>query len=450
MILFRQAALPAYLFLCLVFGGSAQGIWANAALQIGAAGILAWALLAKQPQRLGKAARRLLLLAGGLGLLFLAQLVPLPPGIWTALPGRALFADGFGLLGMPLPWMPASLLPYETLATAFTLLPPAALLIGMLRLGEWRSETMFAALLAGASVSVLLGILQVTAGDGSWYFYERTNLGIAVGAFANGNHYATLMLVAIPVVAALAAVRWRDPPESKTRGSALALISAAAAILVIGILLCRSAAVILLGPPVLAASLLLALRLPVRLVRAGLQAIAGLVLVAAAILSLAGDKLPGWGTNASIETRADYWSRSLDIARDQAATGSGFGTFRQVYSRNEDAGAVDRFVVNHAHNDYLEIAVEAGIPALVLLGLFLAWWVGRARHAWTTAGATIDQKAATVASAAILLHSVIDFPLRTAAIAAVMACFLALLAGARGRARETRNGEADLARHATL
>src|SRR5207302_7614479 len=42
----REAAAPLYLLLCLILGGSAQGIWANMVLQLLGLAMLAWAALA--------------------------------------------------------------------------------------------------------------------------------------------------------------------------------------------------------------------------------------------------------------------------------------------------------------------------------------------------------------------------------------------------------------------
>ena len=84
---------------------------------------------------------------------------------------------------------------------------------------------------------------------------------------------------------------------------------------------------------------------------------------------------------------------------------------------------------------------------LALLVLFLAWWARQAREAWMAPASAPELKAAAVASAVILLHSSFDYPLRTAAIMAVMAVCLALLAGARPR---TRSDGQPAARHATL
>jgi O-antigen ligase len=193
----------------------------------------------------------------------------------------------------------------------------------------------------------------------------------------------------------------------------------------------------------------MALRIGERRLRQGLVAVAALVALAGGTLAVLGDKYPNWGTNASIETRADYWARSTAIARDHALTGTGLGTFQQIYRSYEDPAIADRWFVNHAHSDYVEIAVEGGVPALVLVGLFLIWWGNRAWAAWLAYQGSVEEKAASIASAAILLHSAIDYPLRTAAIASVMAICIALMAGARGSPGRRTAAEKQ-ARHAKL
>ena len=59
---------------------------------------------------------------------------------------------------------------------------------------------------------------------------------------------------------------------------------------------------------------------------------------------------------------------------NMVAAGSGLGTFEKVYRMAEDPAKVDRYYVNHAHDDYLELAVETGLPGIILMLLFLGWW----------------------------------------------------------------------------
>jgi O-antigen ligase len=112
--------------------------------------------------------------------------------------------------------------------------------------------------------------------------------------------------------------------------------------------------------------------------------------------------------------------------------GSGLGSFRQVYDLYEDPAQVTHTYVIHAHNDYAELALETGFAGTVLMVVFVGWWAGAARRVWRSAEAGPFARAASIASAAILAHSLIDFPLRTAAIGACFAMSLALLADRRG------------------
>lgn len=446
----RQAILPAYVFLCILVGGSTQAVWGNAILQLLAIAILGWAALTWNPLPLNAAGRRLLWIVVTLVLLFGIQLLPLPPQLWTGLPARQFVAHGFGMLGTRPPWMPISLAPYDTLTTAMTLLPPLAVLVGMLRLRAWSAGWALSAVLAGAVVSIVLGVLQVTIGaDGSWYFYRVTNLGVAVGTFANGNHFATLLLAAIPALVALAVSALRATEDRQRRSVEISLAAAGAALLAIGILINNSTAFLLLAPPVAAASALLAIRLSPRRLRQAWLAIVLVVVVAGIGTLTVGQGRTSGGTGASIETREEFWMRTVKAIEDHALSGSGFGTFEKIYQRYEDPAEIDRYYVNHAHNDYLEIALEGGAPAVLLLLIFLAWWLRRSLDAWAPSG-SVEQRAAMIASAAILLHSLIDFPLRTTAITAVMAACLAMLSGARGIARDERMFDRRPARHATL
>ncbi len=445
----RQAILPGYVLLCLLLGGSAQGMWGNALLQLGAIALLVWAALTSEPQAIPRAGRSLLAIVFGVMLLFVLQLIPLPPDLWMELPGRAQFAAGFQMLGMQPPWLPISQSPYDTATTAATLLPPLAVLVGMLRLRSWSVRWMFAAIVLGGAISIALGILQITSGAATWYFYQRTNLGSAVGVFANGNHLATLMLVALPILAALVVGRWRSRSKASQRAFTLALAAMSVAGVAIGFLINGSAAMLLIGPAVIVATALLALRPSPRMLRTGIAAVAFLLVMGAGSIIFFGKDLPVRGTEASIETRSEFWTKSARAIQDQMPVGSGFGTFQQTYRRYEDFGAVDRWYVNHAHNDFLEIALEGGIAAVILLVIFLFWWVVRARDAWFAPGGTVEQRAASIASAAIICHSAFDYPFRTAAIAAVMASCLAVLCGAVGTVRQ-RQDEDEPAKHATL
>ena len=187
---------PAYLLACICWGGSAQAIWGNFALQVAGIAVLVFAAADRRPAPFGGDGRTLTGLWIAALLLVLFQLIPTPPSVWTHFPGRDPIAGGFRLLHWQLPWLPVSEAPFDTLNTLPALVPPLAM-IAAIQLSK-DEKKLSLALTAGVVLSILLGALQVAGGaDSSWYFYRFTNTG-AVGFFANGNHLASLLITAIP------------------------------------------------------------------------------------------------------------------------------------------------------------------------------------------------------------------------------------------------------------
>jgi O-antigen ligase len=87
---------------------------------------------------------------------------------------------------------------------------------------------------------------------------------------------------------------------------------------------------------------------------------------------------------------------------------------------------------NHAHNDLLELAMETGAPGLALLGFFLFWLVSRLRASWTDRSRFAHPDTPLIDAAGLivvllLIHELVDYPLRTSALACVFAFACALL-----------------------
>jgi O-antigen ligase len=99
----------------------------------------------------------------------------------------------------------------------------------------------------------------------------------------------------------------------------------------------------------------------------------------------------------------------------------------------EDPSRVTTTTMPHAHNEYAQLALELGVPGMILMLLFLLWWGVTGVRVWRVADSTPFARAATIASAALLVHSFVEFPLRTAALSACFAMCLALLLERRVR-----------------
>lgn len=436
----RLAALPAYLLLCLLLGGSSSGgEAANLILQFGALAILLWSMITRHGVVLSRPARQAILLTSLVLILCLLQVIPLPPAIWTALPNREAVVEGFGLLGLPLAWMPLSLAPANTVAAVLWLLPAICLLVGTLMLGAYRKDLFAIAILAGMACSVFLGALQLAGGERSAaYLYQLTNRGIAVGLFANANHMATLLVISVPFAAAL--YRNSLGRATSAKKASMALVTTAALLVVlVGLAINGSLAGIGLAAPVIAASLLILF--PEKLPRLSITAplLAGLAVLSAVIMIAGpfGNNLFGAGVQNNADSRFTAFSKTIQAALDYGPVGSGLGSFVQVYRTYEDPASVVRFYMNNAHNDYLQLLLETGLPGLLLILASLFWLGIRAVAIWRESERDLPfEKAATIAVGAILAHSVVDYPLRTAAISAVFAVCIAMMANPRSIARK--------------
>lgn len=431
-----QSVAPALLVVAILLGGaSAAGYPANALLQLAAIPLILIGLTGHYDRPASQATRQLLALAVALLAIFSLQLVPLPPGLWSALPGRSHVVDGFEMLGLALPWLPISLNPRGTLGSLLWLLPAFSMLLVVARAGAYRAAWLAWTLAALAAVSIVLGALQLAGGTGSpAYLYRITNYGQAVGFFSNANHFATLLLTAIPFMAALAR-RTLDDRRSRQRTSAqIAALAALAITIGVGLVISGSLAGIGIAVPVAVASAFL-IRGPRGLPRWAVAALTVLGLAAAALAFSApfGNNLTSAEARDDSLSRYTSFSHTLEASTDYLPVGSGIGSFVDAYRLTEAPADVGNTYMNHAHSDPLEILLETGVAGVLLIVLLLLWWTRRTIAIWRAATVDAYARAATIATGAIMAHSLVDYPLRTAAMATIFALGLALMAEPRER-----------------
>jgi O-antigen ligase len=252
---------------------------------------------------------------------------------------------------------------------------------------------------------------------------------------------ANLLVITIPFVAAIVAATDRGNVQ---RYSAVFAVSAVLVlVLIVGIALNGSLAGYLLAVPVIAASALIILppRSRFRGVTAAVAALSVLAAIAALTSSAVGSGKVGQAANTAVQSRQVILKTTAQAISDYMPLGSGLGSFVPVYRLYENPDAVTSEYVVHAHNDYAEVALELGIAGVILILLFFAWWAMAVWSVWRKGEGGPFAQAASVASAVILVHSLVDFPLRTAAISACFAMCLALLGDRR---QPPRHEPADL------
>jgi len=209
-------------------------------------------------------------------------------------------------------------------------------------------------------------------------------------------------------------------------------------VLIIGIILNGSLAGYGLAIPAILASILIVAP-PSRNLRLSVVTVAALAALIAVVglasTSISSSRL-GQEASGSVQSRQTILRTTTKAIADTMPLGSGLGSFLRVYRLYESPDQVTPEYVVHAHNDYAELVLELGLAGALLILGFFAWWVATARAGWRTGGGGPYARAASIASAVILVHSLVDFPLRTAAISAGFAMCLALLIDRRPAVRK--------------
>lgn len=434
--------LAALLVILWLAGGASREDVSGQILSRGAAwiAIVVAVLFARRP-RITEARGAALVLSAAI-LLCVAQLIPLPPGVWRTLPGRAPFTDP--LISPPDLWRQWSLVPGATANALFSLVVPVAVLVLATGVREEQKRWVPVVVLAVIALALLVGLLQFT-GAGIVNPFVNGGPGEVDGLIANRNHYALFLAIGLLVapvwgVGAGHASRVRAP-------IALGLVL----LLILIILASGSRAGMALSLVALALGLAMSWRGAKSALRRypswTMPAIAAAIVAMIAIFVLASaaadravsiNRLFGQDPTADLRNRA--LPTVLEITRAYFPFGSGLGSFDPIFRLHEPFTLLEPTYFNHAHNDLLEVVLTAGLPGLLLLVAALGWWGWRSVAAWR--GEAVLPKLGSATLLLILLASIVDYPARTPIIMAMAMIAAIWLVGAR-RDRDV-SGEAAL------
>jgi len=365
----------------------------------------------------GRAARWFAYWLTAAALLVVLQLLPIPVSLFARLPQRADVLADLQQAGMQRAWLPTTLDVWGTVRSGLALATFAAMALLAMTLSQAARRRLLTLALLLAVPMALLGFAQAAAGQAPGLrFHDYHHPMGAIGLFANRNHFADLLGMLLPF-ALLFAVQAQSRQQRALAMAWYALI----VILMLAIALSFSRAGIALAALAVATILVL-----LRPQGGRSRHLMPLLAFGIAALGIATYAWSGIVDRLALDPLADLRWQYLHYGREALAAwwpvGSGFGTFRDVYAPFEPVSAMTNVHALHAHNDLLELLIEGGAMGLILLGGLIALLVGsfskiRNSLQYESLNARRLHLACTVSCVVPLLHSLVDYPLRTLAIA---------------------------------
>ncbi|MDR7102065.1 O-antigen ligase family protein [Croceicoccus sp. BE223] len=370
------------------------------------------------------------------GLVFIVpvlQLVPLPPFLWQALPGREMTRAALDLVGLADSWRPVSLVPAATLSSLLALGPPLALLWMVSQLDLRERQAVLLAIAVTVFAGGLLGAAQVVGGRG-FYLYDYSHFEWLTGFQANRNAEADVLVIGLLAFTAAQAAR------GQARAVRAAIAAVGVGFLALATVLTGSRT----GIAILAVMLLPVVFAHLRLLRVGNRRIAatfaaGILTLPAAVwlalrvpsLTRAVERFDG-----QRDFRLELWTDGWSAALAYWPIGGGVGGFVQLFLPFERLEVLDETSPNRAHNDYLEWLIEAGLPGIAVLlavAIVVAVMILQAWKRYRAAGGKDREVSALTllfscgTLTTIAAHSILDYPLRSMAIAGLLAVAAGLL-----------------------
>lgn len=445
----------------LVFSPLPQGSaweWSILIIQLTAVGLaLIYVVFNRDPYAPAwrKAMRGPRILITGFFALVLFQVIPLPSFLVRILaPSSYSFHQAYASQPAGSAFLTISLVPAGTLRAGLELLAYILAAVLLLRVvSRFRQmERVVTVLIVMGVFQALYGLFELSTSQPRILFYKKLyNLDSVTGTFVNRNHLAGYLEMIIPLALGFLVARVgffslgvkgspgfvREVFTHFSRKSfALNLfLAGAAVVMAVAVVKSQSRA----GVFLLIMTFLLFLEMILfHLSSAGEGRRLARNLINTAFLTMALFSLAVGMTAVMNRFLADdtlfkggrtlFWQNIVPMVRDFPLFGTGLGTFVSVYPAYETSAGLG-MLLDHAHNDYLELAVETGVVGLLLLAGGIVWMLIQIFRMWR-ARRSLEIKGLAmggfVSCIVMLIHSFTDFNLHIPANALVFTLVLAL------------------------
>ncbi len=385
----------------------------------------------------------------------LVQLCPLPVHLLDRFAGRESSATGAQLTSL-------SIEPYSTRAQLLIVLACVAAfyLAQIVSQDRKRKRRLIFSIIALGCFEAFYGLFQYLTGWQTIFAYvKKYDLAEATGTYINRNHYAGFLEMVLPFSLALAFYeyvnlsqnqRWRSPVMMKliTRASFQRLLFwlFITVVLFTGIVFSRSRMGIIAGCASLLAMFGLAevSRFRIRIL---LPLSAAFVILSLSLAVWIGpgpiaERFQSVGQEYSLgdQSRLSIWRDDLRLIHLHPWLGTGLGTFPIAFTTVQTT-FLGQFV-NHAHNDYLEVASDLGIPAALVLFPSVLFLLARAVRSFLFAEENFERMVGLGCAGsivALMLHAMADFNLYIPANALVFSTISGLAMSAPPRSMQARS-----------
>ncbi len=360
----------------------------------------------------------------------LLQLLPLPHAIWSSLPGRDLIVAIDAQAGASDVWRPLSMAPRLTESAFWSLIAPVATLVLAVQLSNRQRIALVSSVLAIGVMDVLISAIQLFQGSSSvLYLHRITSRTLPVGLFANRNHQG-LFLAIVLILLAFWSVKsgfFRGMGRHLRKEYLAGLITLGGAAILLPLVLVTGSRS---GTMLAVAALLLT---PFFVFggskeghisgagrKIGISICVALVLLGAMVAVAYGEgqavSLIRLGEQTATEDmRLLILPTLIEMISTYMPWGTGFGSFETVYKVSEPDALLRGFYMNQAHNDWLDLALTGGVPALVLVALAGGGFAVRLYNLFRAGSAAQGFYLALAGAATLVLMalaSITDYPLR--------------------------------------
>ena len=372
-------------FALVLGGGTAQGLWTDHLLQL----IMVPAMLIGfwfVPQ--SRLPVSVLLMVAAIIALLLVQFLP----ISRTWPNGEVEVSHTSLL-----W---TLSAQRTLEATLFVIPLIGFMLFVSRMPPNQQQNLVRFMMVGLIINLIIGAIQLS--------YSRVSAlpsplpyELLSASFANENHQSSLFFLMIPLLAFHYLVRVQKP----------LIFGIIMAVLLIYLFAIGSRAGTAISTLIAIWSFTLFTLRPSPLVAGGVIAIG---VTAAVGLFIWLDVI------SELDSRLGFAQTTWTAFKDNWLFGTGPGSYLMVYAAYERVEDMGRLVANQAHNDWLQIALETGIAGIALLLVFSLLVVRAFFYSALS-------QAAALSAFSVMIHSLVDYPLRTMAIATCFAVLCAMM-----------------------